>query len=79
MKQFEESIVCCDKILSDYPHNSDVLFDKSCNLAMLSETEECLQTLQQAILQDNDLKIKAKKSQLFEKLKDNPNFQKMLL
>ena len=33
---------CCDKILNDYPDNGDVLFDKSCNLLMLSKIDEAL-------------------------------------
>jgi len=78
MKQFEESISCCDKILNDYPHNGDVLFDKSCNLAMLSKLDESLKSLENAISQGIEYKIKAKKSKSFEKFIDDPKFQKLV-
>ena len=61
MKKFDESILCCNSILNDYPDNGDVLFDKSCNLVMLSKIDEALDLLEQAIAQGLQFKIKAKK------------------
>jgi tetratricopeptide (TPR) repeat protein len=78
MRQFEESILCCNKILVDYPQNGDVLFDKSCNLAMLSREDDALDTLENAILQGIQYKIKAQKTRSFEKLADNKRFQKLI-
>jgi tetratricopeptide (TPR) repeat protein len=78
MERFEESILCCNKILDDYPHNGDVLFDKSCNLAMLSRIDDALDTLENAISQGIQYKIKAKKTTSFEKLTDNQKFQKLV-
>jgi tetratricopeptide (TPR) repeat protein len=76
MKKFEESIVCCNKILKDYPKNGDVLFDKSCSLIMLSKLDEALDNLENSITQGIQYKIKAKKSKFFEKLNDN-KFEKL--
>jgi tetratricopeptide (TPR) repeat protein len=78
MNNFEESIICCDAILKDYPKNGDVLFDKSCNLAMLSRINDALVTLENAISQGIQYKIKAKKSKSFEKFIDNLKFQKLI-
>lgn len=78
IKQFEESILCCNKILDDYPHNGDVLFDKSCSLAMLSSVDNALDTLENAISQGIQYKIKAQKTKSFEKLKENKRFQKLI-
>jgi hypothetical protein len=79
MKKFEESIVCCNRILKDYPNNGDVLFDKSCNLLMLSKLDEALDNLEISISQGTQYKIKAKKSKFFEKLNDNKRFQSLIL
>ena len=79
MKKFEESIVCCNKILKDYPNNADVQFDKSCNLVMLSRIDEALDNLENSISQGIQYKIKAKKSKFFEKLHDNQRFQNLIL
>ena len=79
MKDFEDSILCCDCILEDYPENGDVLFDKSCSLAMLSQVDSALNLLEQAISQGSQYKNKAKKSTSFEKLSDNLLFQKLVL
>ncbi len=79
MKKFEESIVCCNKILKDYPKNGDVLFDKSCNLLMLSKLDEALDNLEISISQGIQYKIKAKNSKFFEKLNDNQRFQSLIL
>ena len=77
MEKFDESILCCNSILNDYPNNGDVLFDKSCNLVMLSKIDEALNLLEHAISQGIQYKVKAKKSKSFEKLLDNPRFQKI--
>jgi tetratricopeptide (TPR) repeat protein len=77
MKQFEESILCCNIILDNYPNNADVLFDKSCNLAMLSRSDDALDTLEDAISHGTQYKIKAKKTKSFEKLMTNTRFQKL--
>ncbi|EPA06480.1 tetratricopeptide repeat protein, partial [Candidatus Nitrosarchaeum limnium] len=77
MNQFEESLLCCDAILDDYPLNGDVLFDKSCSLAMIYKIDDALYTLEKAISQGIQYKIKAKKTKSFEKLKDNIKFQKL--
>jgi len=79
MKNFDESLSCCNKILDDYPENGDVLFDKSCNFVMLSKNDEALDLLEHAIAQGKQYKIKAKKSKVFEKLLDNPRFKKIIL
>jgi len=78
MEKFDESILCCNSILKDYPDNSDVLFDKSCNLAMLSNFDEALNLLEHAISQGIQYKVKAKKSKSFEKLSDHSRFQKLV-
>jgi tetratricopeptide (TPR) repeat protein len=78
MKQFEESILYCNKILEDYPNNGDVLFDKSCNLAMLYRVDDALYTLENAISQGIQYKIKAQKTKSFEKLANNKKFQKLV-
>ena len=78
LEKYTESIDCCEKILDDYPYNGDVLFDKSCNLAMLSKIDDSLIFLERAISQGRQYKIKAKKSKLFERLSDNSQFQKLV-
>ena len=78
MKKFDDSILCCNSILNDYPNNGDVLFDKSCNLVMLSNIDEALNFLENAISQGSQYKAKAKKSKLFEKLSNNSRFQKLI-
>jgi len=78
MGQFEESVLCCNKILEDYPYNGDILFDKSCNLVMLSRIDDALDTLENAISQGIQYKIKAQKTKSFEKLTDNKKFQKLV-
>ncbi len=72
-------MVCCNKILKDYPNNGDVLFDKSCNLVMLSRLDEALDNLENSISQGIQYKTKAKKSKFFEKLFDNQRFQNLIL
>ena len=52
------------------------LFDKSCNLVMLSNFDEALNLLEHAISQGIQYKVKAKKSKSFEKLSDHSRFQK---
>jgi len=79
MKKFEESIACCNKILKDHPNNGDILFDKSCNLVMLSKLDEALDNLENSISQGIQYKIKAKNSKFFEKLNDNKRFQNLIL
>lgn len=66
MNQFEESLLCCDAILDDYPLNGDVLFDKSCSLAMIYKIDDALYTLEKAISQGIQYKIKAKKLNLLK-------------
>ena len=78
MNRYDESISCCDIILNDYPENGDVLFDKSCSLAMLSKVDDSLLLLEKSISQGKQYKIKAKKSKSFEKLFDNSKFQKLI-
>ena len=78
MDKFEESILCCNSILKDYPDNGDVLFDKSCNLVMLSNFDEALNLLEHVISQGIQYKVKAKKSKSFEKLLDHSRFQKLV-
>jgi tetratricopeptide (TPR) repeat protein len=79
MKKFDDSILCCNSILNDYPNNGDVLFDKSCNFAMLSNFDEALDILEKAIFQGIKYKSKAKKSKSFEKLFYNVRFQKLII
>jgi hypothetical protein len=79
MGNFNESILCCNQILNDYPDNGDVLFDKSCNLVMVSKNNEALDLLEKAISQGIQYKIKAKKSKSFEKLSNDPRFQRLIL
>jgi len=78
MKKYEESINCCNKILRDYPNNGDVLFDKACDLSMLSKVDEALDNLENSINQGIQYKIKAKKSKFFENLKGNTRFQNLI-
>ena len=78
MEKFDESIDCCNMILKDYPKNGDVLFDKACNLVMLSKIDEALDNLQNCLTQGNQYKIKAKNSKFFERLSENQRFQNML-
>ena len=78
MKEFQESIDCCNKILMDYPNNGDVLFDKACNLSMLSQIDETLENLKKAISQGVQYKVKAQKSKFFENLKENQQFQNLI-
>ena len=77
MEKFQDSILCCNKILEDYPNNGDVLFDKACNLIMLSQIEEALDNLKNSISQGNQYKIKAKKSKFFENLTNDPRYQSL--
>jgi hypothetical protein len=79
MENFDESILCCNQILNDYPNNGDVLFDKSCNFIMLTKYDDALDLLEHAISQGIQYKIKAKKSRIFEKLLDNTRFKKLIL
>ena len=79
MEKFDESILCCDSILKNYPDNGDVLFDKSCNLVMLSKVDEALVLLERAISQGIQFKVKAQKSKSFEKLLDDSKFKKLVL
>ncbi|MGI9568069.1 MAG: tetratricopeptide repeat protein [Nitrosopumilus sp.] len=77
MKNFPESILCCNLILEDYPDNGDILYDKSCNLAMLSNFEEALDLLEHAISKGDKYKTKAKISKSFEKLSESSRFQEL--
>ena len=77
MKKFDESILCCNSILEDYPNNGDVLFDKASNFAMLSNYDTALDLLECAISQGIQYKIKAKKSKSFENLSNNIRFQNL--
>ena len=78
MKKFNESISCCNCILEDYPDNGDVLFDKACNFAMLSNFDDALNLLENVISQGIQYKIKAKKSKSFENLSNNVRFQNLI-
>jgi len=78
LEKFNDSISCCNRILDNYPNNGDVLFDKSCNLVMLSQLDQALDVLQHAISQDVKYKSKAKKSKSFEKLIHNTKFEKLV-
>ncbi len=62
----------------NYPDNGDVLFDKACNLVMLSQTNEALDSLEKSISQGTQYKLKAKKSKFFENLTDDPRFQSLI-
>ncbi|MCJ8305480.1 MAG: hypothetical protein MJK05_00340 [Nitrosopumilus sp.] len=79
MEKFEDSILCCNSILKDYPDNGDVLFDKSCNFVMLLKIDDALDIFEHSISQGIQYKIKAKKSKSFEKLSNNIRFQKLVL
>ncbi len=78
MTKFDESILCCNSILNDYPNNGDVLFDKSCNLVMLSKIDDAVNLLERAIIQGTQFKVKAKKSESFKKLLDDSKFKKLV-
>ena len=78
MKKFNESIKICDKILELYPNNGDVLFDKSCNYAALSEISPCISNLKLAIDVSSKFKINAKKSSMFESLKEQEAFIELM-
>ena len=56
MKKYSESIFCCNSILKDYPNNTEILFDKSCNLAMLSIFDESLDLLENIISKEKNTK-----------------------
>jgi hypothetical protein len=79
MGNFDDSILCCNLILDDYPDNVDVLFDKSCSLAMLSKNDEALTLLKRAVSHGMKYKVKAKKSKSFEKLLDDSRFKSLTL
>jgi len=64
--------------LKDHPDNGDVLFDKSCNLAMLSKVDDAVNLLERAIIQGTQFKVKAKKSKSFKKLLDDSKFKKLV-
>jgi len=49
------------------------------NLVMLSNIDDALNLLENAISQGSQYKAKAKKSRLFEKLSNNSRFQKLIL
>ena len=70
MKKFTESIEICNTILELYPNNADVLFDKSCNYALLNDYPNCLKNLKMAINISNKFKINSRKnkSKLFFRL-----------
>ena len=78
MKNFNESISCCNCILKDYPNNGDVLFDKASNFAMLSNFDIALDLLEHAIFQGIQYKVKAKTSKSFENLSNNARFQNLI-
>ena len=78
LKNFDDSILCCNRILDDYPDNADVLYDKSCSLAMRGELEQSLEILSLAISNNSKFKNKAKSSTCFEILKNNHLFEKLI-
>ena len=78
MGKFNESISCCDCILTDYPDNGDVLFDKASNFAMLSNFDDALNSLEHSISQGIQYKIKAKNSKSFKNLSNNIRFQNLI-
>jgi tetratricopeptide (TPR) repeat protein len=78
MKKFTESINICDKLLGLYPNNGDVLFDKSCNYAALGETSSSMLNLKLAIGVSSKFKINAKKNNVFETLKEQETFLKLV-
>ena len=79
MGRFAESVSCCDRILEDYPDNADVLFDKSCGLAMLSRGGEALDLLERAVSSEGGrgapFRAKAKRSGFFKGLHGDARFQ----
>ena len=62
----------------DYPYNGDVLFDKACNLIMISKIDEALDNLEKSINQGVQYKVKAKKSKFFEEIKENTRFKNLI-
>ncbi|KAG2474088.1 MAG: TPR repeat domain containing protein [Nitrosopumilales archaeon] len=76
--RYDESILCCNKILQDYPENGDVLFDKSISLTLLDKFDESITNLEKAIRSGNQFKIKAKKNKAFQKLLENQRFQEVV-
>ena len=78
MQMYDESIACCNEILKDYPNNADVLFDKSCNLIMLSKNDEAISLLEELLTHGSKYKTKAKNSIFFQKLSSETRFQKLI-
>ena len=78
LKEFDESLKICDKILTLYPNNGDVLFDKAINLALLDKNEGSIESLDAAIKISNKFKVKAKNNKSFKKLGKNQNFKKLV-
>ena len=78
MKKFTESIEICNMILELYPNNADVLFDKSCNYALLNDYPNCLKNLKMAINISNKFKINSRENKSFESLRKIKEFQKLI-
>lgn len=60
---YSGAIECCDIILNDYPQNAEVLFDKA--VAQAKSNQEFLTTLNQSIMSDHKMKLKAKTHSAF--------------
>lgn len=75
LAMYGESVRCCDKILGDYPENADVLFDKSCSLAMQSDPRALI-FLEKAVGHDARFRAKAKKSAAFLGFASDARFQR---
>ena len=93
MGRYDESVLCCDEILRDYPANLDLLFDRSCGLAMGSRFGEAVETLEAAVeaaatsamvATDRSatavaaLRAKIARSKHLECLRQNPRFQRLV-
>jgi tetratricopeptide (TPR) repeat protein len=74
MEKFEDSILCCNSILKDYPDNGDVLFDKSRVLAKLEYFDDSINTLKHAISVNRKFQLKAKSDESFTQLRKNEKF-----
>ena len=61
-----------------YPNNADVLFDKSCNYALLNDYPNCLKNLKMAINISNKFKINSRENKSFESLRKIKEFQKLI-
>lgn len=75
---FSDAMNCFDKVLRQNPNHAEAVFAKACLLSMRGEKEEALKLLNFVVGLRPEYKESVRENQVFEKLKDDPQFDHIL-